>query len=103
MVDRFPGVESIVQCVESPGQLPGAEVLLPALLVQISEEQYQQQGHDPGNDHHTEYKSVHDRRKSPIPSLRRKEFGSNECYVFIRSATTQHFWMIQKAWIVSSG
>src|SRR5579863_4512607 len=70
---NLPRFKAIMQRVESPGELPGAKVLLPALLVEISEEQHQQEGDHPRHDHHIEGKAVHERqRPSPDSSEPKK-------------------------------
>ena len=52
LVIGVPGVESEVQRVGAPTELPGAEVGLAALLVEVSEDEEQQQGHNPREDDH---------------------------------------------------
>ena len=41
--ERAPGIKDVVERVSSPSQLPGAEVVLPGLLVEVSENQKEQQ------------------------------------------------------------
>ena len=48
------GIERIMQWSSSPGQLPGAEIHLPALFVEVGEEQEEQQRDDARNDHHAD-------------------------------------------------
>ena len=43
-------IQRVVDGIAGPGNLPGAEVRLSALLVKISEQQTQQQSNDAGND-----------------------------------------------------
>src|ERR1700690_327609 len=45
VAERTPGIQDIVEGVGSPSQLPGAEVVLPGLLVEVSEKQKEGQSH----------------------------------------------------------
>jgi hypothetical protein len=54
-----PGVKAEVQGVCAPSQLPGAKVGLPALLVQVSKNEEQQQGHNTGQQQHVDGKGIH--------------------------------------------
>ena len=58
-MERIQGIETIVQGIKRPGQLPGAKVLLPALLVKVGKQQEEQQGHDPWHHHHADGEAIH--------------------------------------------
>src|SRR5579884_397371 len=55
-----PGVQTVVDAVRAPGDLPGTKVALSALFVQIREQQEDQQGNNPWEDYDTgHYPVVH--------------------------------------------
>ena len=48
--NAYPRLQRIMQSVGSPTQLPGAKILVPALLVKVGEQQEQQQRDEPRQD-----------------------------------------------------
>ena len=59
IAERTPGVEDVMKRVSSPSQLPGAKVVLPGLLVEVSENQKEQQSHHGRYDKQTDRDAVH--------------------------------------------
>ena len=57
--ERTPGVEDVMERVSSPSQLPGAEVVLPGLLVKVSEHQEEQQSYNGRHYEQTNCDAVH--------------------------------------------
>ena len=55
-----PAIESIVKGVGGPSQLPGAEIILPALLIKVRKDEEKQQGHKARNDNHADADAIHD-------------------------------------------
>src|ERR1700746_2468877 len=61
-----PAIESIVKGVGGPSQLPGAEIILPALLIKIGKDKEKQQGHKARNDDHTDADTIHDAQNTLV-------------------------------------
>ena len=59
VAERTPGVEDVMERVSSPSQLPGAEVVLPGLLVEVSENQEEQQSNNGRHYKQTNRDAVH--------------------------------------------
>ena len=59
IAEHAPGVENIVERIGSPSQLPGAKIVLPGLLIEVSENQEEQQGYHTGDNNHTDRDAVH--------------------------------------------
>ncbi len=62
-----PGIQDVVERVSSPAQLPGAKVVLPGLLVEVSEDQKEQQSNHGGHNDHTDRDAVHGAKQQPQP------------------------------------
>ena len=67
IAERTPGIQDIVERVSSPAQLPGAEVVLPGLLVEVSENQKEQQGYHGRHYQQTNCDAVHGAKQLPQP------------------------------------
>ena len=52
--------------IGGPPHLPGAEIVLPALLVKVSEHQEEQQGHEARDDNHVDADTIHDTQKALV-------------------------------------
>src|SRR5262249_48882517 len=61
-----PHVESIMQRVSCPSHLPGAKIILAALLVKISENQKEQQSNKARDDNRADSDTIHDRQTTPV-------------------------------------
>src|SRR5262249_23135637 len=65
-IESVPRIQAKAQGVKRPRHLPGTKILLPALLIEVGEQQEQQQGNYPGNDHQTDGEATHTaRNRSP--------------------------------------
>src|SRR5580700_2776430 len=53
-------MEYVMQRIGCPRQLPGAEIRLPALLIQVGEDQEQQHRDQSRNHHHADDDAVHE-------------------------------------------
>ena len=67
IAERTPGIEDVVERVSSPSQLPGAKVVLPGLLVEVSEDQEEQQSDHGGYNNQTNRDAVHGAKQLPQP------------------------------------
>src|SRR5579862_1762794 len=54
-----PGVEAIMRRIKGPRELPSAEILLPALLVKVSEQKKEQQGNNARHNDHADGNASH--------------------------------------------
>src|SRR6202158_1366044 len=84
------GVEHVVQRVSGPGQLPRAEIGLPALLVQISKDEKEQDRDKARDQNRRNYYTVHRAGKDTSSQTYWLSFGAEQFInVFIPSRGTQ--------------
>src|SRR6266851_8598188 len=75
--DSGPGVQQEVQRVGGPSQLPGPEIRLPALLVQIGKYQEQQERDHSWQDHRADDNAIHELTDTNPSSLARQPMWGN--------------------------
>ena len=57
------GIQQVVDAITGPGNLPGAEVCLATLLVEVGEQHVQQQGNNARNDDDTRGDTIHEAQR----------------------------------------
>src|SRR5208337_2708167 len=81
-VESDPGVQAIVESVSRPTQLPGAKILMAALLVEVSEQKEEQQGDEPRDDDHADRDTVHSAGNTSAADYNRPTCKESEIPMF---------------------
>ena len=84
LVVRYPRLQPIMQSVGGPTQLPGAEILVPALLVKVGEQQEQQQRHERRQDDSVGGEStlhIFGNSSPPLPSIISNQKSAHHVFI----------------------